>query len=132
MVRDEMIYRLIECRPVIQWLEVRNDFQRNLRSEERMVPEKEFLLIGSQSIITNPVDFDLPLNNSHVLAWLGNNTLCYIRASKMVFNHANWFVFSSAAECAAPVNAKCADSQEDSDSDENLGPPSAAFFNHDY
>jgi hypothetical protein len=131
MVRDEMIYRLIECRPVIQWLEVWEAAHRNVQGgeDDHREPEKQFLLVGSQSIITNPVDFDLPVDNIHVLAWLGNNTLCYLRAKKIVFNHANWFVFSSTANC---VTDDYVDSQEDSDSQDDLGPPAAAFMMHDY
>jgi hypothetical protein len=132
MVRDEMIFRLIECRPVIQWLAVWEANHRNLNADDLCrEPEKQFLLVSAQSIITNPVDFDLPSDNPYVIQWLGNNTLCYIRANKIVFNHANWFVFTSAADCAAVPDNYC-DSQEDSDSEENLGPPSAAFFRHDY
>jgi hypothetical protein len=132
MVRDELIYRLIECRPVIQWLEVWQAAHRTLRSdEEHKEPEKHFLLVSSQSIVTNPIDFDLPADNLHVRAWLGNNTLCYMRDKKIVFNHANWFVFSSITNCAA-ADDYYADSQEDSDDQDQPGHPAAAFLTHDY
>jgi hypothetical protein len=131
MVRDEMIFRLIECRPVIQWLDVWDAAHRDLSHDsEHKQPEKHFLLVSSQSIITNPVDFDLPADNPHVLAWLGNNTLCYLRGKKIVFNHANWFEFSSIADCAGADNY--ADSQEESEPEDEQSFPAAAFFSHDY
>jgi hypothetical protein len=131
MVRDEMIFRLIECRPVIQWLDVWDAAHRDLSHDsEHKQPEKHFLLVSSQSIITNPIDFDLPADNPHVLAWLGNNTLCYMRGKKIVFNHANWFVFSSIADCA--VTDKYSDSQEESEPEDAPGHPAAAFLDHDY
>jgi hypothetical protein len=130
MVRDELIFRLIESRPVIQWLDVWEQAHRGQTLDrEHAEPEKQFLLVSSQSIISNPQEFDLPLSNPLVLAWLGNNTLCYIRNKKIIFNHANWFVFSSTANS---VTDNYADSQEDSDSLDDLGPPAAAFFMHDY
>jgi hypothetical protein len=52
-----------------------------------------------------------------------------IRNKKIVFNHAEWLIYSSAVNCAAePAQL---DSQEDSDSEEQ-GPPSSAFMDHDY
>ena len=129
MVRNELIFRLIECRPVIQWLAIRQDRAQKDDQNPRE-PEKHFLLVTSQSVITNPQEFDLPLEDELVAAWLGNNTLCYIRNKKIVFNHAVWLVYTGAIECAAEP-AQPDSQEEDSDSDE-LGPPSSAFMNHDY
>ena len=128
MVRDELIFRLIECRPVIQWLKIRQDRAQKDDQTPR-IPEKHYLLVTSQSVITNPQEFDLPLDNELITSWLGNNTLCYIRNRKIVFNHANWLVYTSAVNCAADPTGP--DSQEDSDS-EDPRPPAAAFLIHDY
>jgi hypothetical protein len=129
MVRNELIFRLIECRPVIQWLAIRQDRAQKDDQNPRE-PEKHFLLVTSQSVITNPQKFDLPLEDELVVAWLGNNTLCYIRNKKIVFNHAVWLVYTGAIECAAEP-AQIDSQEEDSDSDE-LGPPPSAFMDHDY
>ena len=124
MVRNELIFRLIECRPVIQWLAIRQDRAQKDDQNPR-IPEKHFLLVTSQSVITNPQEFDLPLEDELVTAWLGNNTLCYIRNKKIVFNHAEWLIYSSAVNCdAEPAQL---DSQEDSDSEE-LGPPPLCLY----
>ena len=68
------------------------------------------------------------MDNELVIAWLGNNTLCYIRNKKIIFNHANWFIYSNRLE--SNMNDYL-DSQEDSDIDEQP-PPFAAFLIHDY
>ena len=129
MVKTELIFRLIECRPVIEWIDIVRKAHRDLQpGDPDRLPEKEFLLIRSQNITTNPDEFNLPMDNELVLAWLGNNTLCYIRNKKIIFNHANWFIYSNRLE--SNMN-EYPDSQEDSDNDEQL-PPFAAFLIHDY
>ena len=130
MAKEELIYRLIECRPVIQWIDIVRKAHRDLQpGDPDRTPEKEFLLIHAHNMTTNPNEFDLPMDNKYVLAWLGNNTLCYIRNKKIIFNHAEWIIYSSAVNCdAEPAQL---DSQEDSDSEE-LGPPPSAFMDHDY
>ena len=127
MVRNEMIFRLIEARPVIQWLEI-NRAHKDECPEVR-TPEKEFLLVTSQSVETTPLEFDFPTDTDYIHQWLGNNTMCYLRQKKIVFNHAQWYVYKNQLECNDPVYA---DSQEDSDGPEDLGPPSAPFMAHDY
>ena len=132
MVRDELIYRLIECRPVIQWLEIADAHRKSNKNSDSSarVAEKHFLLVSTQSIITNPQEFSLPLDHKHVIAWLGNNTMCYIRGKKLVFNHSQWYVFKCSADCNN-IAPDYHDSEEDLSSDE-LGPPGAAFLAHDY
>ena len=42
MVKDELIYRLIECRPVIQWIDIVQKAHRELQpGDHDRVPEKE-------------------------------------------------------------------------------------------
>jgi hypothetical protein len=129
MAKDELIYRLIECRPVIQWIDIMQKAHRELQpGDPDRIPEKEFLLIAAHSIITNPKEFDLPIDNKYVQEWLGNNTLCYIRNKKIIFNHANWIIYSSALE---PDDENLSDSQEDIDWGDQH-PPYSDFLMHDY
>ena len=76
MVRDELLHRLSESRAVIQWLQVVKD--RRAEGEEQTVPEKEFLLVHSHAVKTNPNDFndiDFPRDNEHIKVWLGTAML---------------------------------------------------------
>ena len=45
-----------QARAVIQWLQIVQD--RRTDGEERKCPEKQFLLVDSQSVKTNPREFN--------------------------------------------------------------------------
>jgi len=132
MVRDELLHRLAESRSVIQWLQIVQD--RRTDGEESRTPEKWFLLVDSQSVKTNPKDFndiDFPLENHHIKAWLGNNVLCYIRGKKLAFNHSTWYVYKSQLEGSLPPTYIDPESDEDPD-DTAMPGRSAAFMTMDY
>ena len=132
MVKDELLHRLTEARAVIQWLQIVQD--RRTDGEERKCPEKQFLLVDSQAVKTNPrelTDIDLPLENHHIKAWIGNNVLCYVRDNKLAFNHSTWYVYKSQLESgpAPPLP----DTDSDLDPDDTAMPGrSAAFLTMDY
>ena len=79
-------------------------------------------------MITNPAVFDIPADCVYMKAWLGNNTLCYLRNNKIVFNHAIWYVYKSQVDDATPA----AYIDSDSDCQDEGMPPSAAFLMFDY
>ena len=132
MIRDELLLRLSESRGVIQWLQIVKD--RRAEGEEQHIPEKQFLLVNSQAVKTNPKDFndiDFPLENSYIRAWIGNNVLCYTRGKKLVFNHSNWYVYKSQLDCN--LDPPYSDPESDIDPDiEPLPGRSAAFMTMDY
>ena len=132
MVKDELLFRLTEARAVIQWLQIVQD--RRTDGEERKCPEKQFLLVDSQSVKTNPREFndlDFPLDNHHIKAWLGNNVLCYIRGNKLAFNHSTWYVYKSQLECGPALPHLDTDSDIDPD-DIAMPGRSATFLTMDY
>ena len=132
MVKDELLHRLSESRAVIQWLQIIQD--RRTDGEERKVPQKQFLLVDCQAVKTNPRNFndiDLPLDNHHVKAWLGNNVLCYIRNNKLAFNHSTWYVYKSQLESGPALPPLDTDSDIDPD-DIAMPGRSAAFLSMDY
>ena len=100
----------------------------------RKCPEKQFLLVDSQAVKTNPrelTDIDLPLENHHIKAWLGNNVLCYIRGNKLAFNHSTWYVYKSQLECGPALPHLDTDSDIDPD-DTAMPGRSATFLTMDY
>ena len=127
MARNELIYRLIEARPVIKWLDIHKAHKEE--SPEIRTPEKEFLLVTSQSIETNPLEFNFPTDTDYILRWLGNNTMCYLRQNKIIFNHAQWYVYKNQLE---GIEIIYDDSQEEDSEQDDPGPPSVAFMAHDY
>ena len=127
MARNELIYRLIEARPVIKWLDIHKAHKEE--SPEIRTPEKEFLLVTSQSIETNPLEFNFPTDTDYIHRWLGNNTMCYLRQNKIIFNHAQWYVYKNQLE---NIEIIYDDSQEEDSELDDPGPPSAAFMAHDY
>jgi hypothetical protein len=133
MVRDEMICRLLECRAVIQWLGIIKDRRVDPeQSELKRTPEKQFLLVDCQSVLSNPLDFDLTADNTYVDAWLGNNVLCYLRPRKLVFNHALWYVYRSQMEELAPQQPQVDPDYDDDHEEEPMFGRSAAFLEMDY
>ena len=107
---------------------------RRAEGEEQTVPEKQFLLVNSQAVKTNPKDFndiDFPLDNEYIKAWIGNNVLCYIRGKKLIFNHSNWYVYKNQLEYSS--DPPYVDSDSDLDPDPECMPGrSAAFMAMDY
>jgi hypothetical protein len=132
-VRDEMICRLLECRAVIQWLGILKDRRTDSEQTElKRTPEKQFLLVESQSVSANPADFDLPAENPFVAAWLGNNVMCYMRGPKLVFNHGVWYVYKDQMEELAPQQPQVDDEYDDDHEEEASAARSAAFLEMDY
>jgi hypothetical protein len=133
MLRDELIHRLLESRAVIQWLGILKDRRVDSdQSEMKRTPEKQFLLVDSQAVLANPLDFDLPATNPFVSAWLGNNVLCYLRGKKLVFNHGVWYVYRSQMEELAPQQPQVDPDYDDDHEEEAMAARSAAFLEMDY
>ena len=133
MLRDELINRPLESRSVIQWLGILKDRRTDPEQAElQRTPEKQFLLVDSQSVFTNPVLYGLPPENPFVRAWLGNNVLCYMHAGKLVFNHGVWFVYRSQMEELAPLQPQVDPDHDDDHEEEPMFGRSAAFLEMAY
>jgi hypothetical protein len=132
-LRDELIARLLESRAVIQWLGIIKDRRVDGdQSELKRTPEKQFLLVDSQSVLANPLDFDLPADNPFVIELLGNNVLCYMRGKKLVFNHGLWYVYKSQMEELAPQQPQVDPDYDDDHEEEVMAARSASFLEMDY
>jgi hypothetical protein len=68
----------------------------------------------------------------NVIAWLGNNELCYRRAKKLVFNHAVWYVYRSQMTELDPPPDPVDDDYDDEEDEETMQGRSAAFMMMDY
>jgi hypothetical protein len=118
---------------VIQWLGILKDRRTDSEQTElKRTPEKQFLLVESQSVSANPADFDLPAENPFVAAWLGNNVMCYMRGPKLVFNHGVWYVYKDQMEELAPQQPQVDDEYDDDHEEEASAARSAAFLEMDY